>query len=93
MNQTDTIQNHIEITRQQIIGQLQEEIAHFQNELCRLSSDSDNGYDAWGNRIYRTIINRKRKLISALSCGVAPCCKGSATPARAHLAADRPATR
>lgn len=67
MYQAETIQNHIEITRQQIIGQLHEEIAHFQNELNRLAADSDNACDAWGNRVYRTIINRKRRLISALS--------------------------
>jgi hypothetical protein len=61
----DTIQNYIEITRQQIIRQLQEEIAHFQGELGKMHADNES--DLWGQRVYNKIIFRKRQLISSLS--------------------------
>lgn len=65
MHHMDTIQNYIEITRQQIIRQLQEEIAHFQGELGKIHSDNES--DLWGQRVYSKIIFRKRQQISALS--------------------------
>jgi hypothetical protein len=67
MYHMDTIQNYIEITRQQIIRQLQEEIAHFQGELYKLSAGCDRECDVMGYRLYSSIIRRKRQLISSLS--------------------------
>ncbi len=67
MNHMETIQGHIEVTRQQIISQLKEEISHFQEELARLPADSNRESVLWGKRIYRTIIARKHRLISNLS--------------------------
>jgi hypothetical protein len=63
----ETIQGQIEITRQQIISQLQDEISHFQVELGKFPTDSNKEEDNWGARIYQTIIARKRQLISNLS--------------------------
>ena len=67
MNQMENIQNHIEVTRQQIIGQLKNEISHFQIELGKLPSDSNSESDISGRRIYNRMITRKRQLISCLS--------------------------
>ncbi len=67
MNHMETIQGHIEITRQQIIGQLEEEISQFQNKLKKISSNCSDEKDRWGQRAYQTIILRKRQLISKLS--------------------------
>ena len=65
MDHMENIQNHIEITRQQIIDQLHDEISLFQRELGKMHTDGD--CDAWGRRVYNTIIARKRKLITSLS--------------------------
>ncbi|MEN8169663.1 MAG: hypothetical protein ABFS08_05515 [Pseudomonadota bacterium] len=67
MNHLETIQNHIEITRQQIIRQLQDEISQSQFELGELHTDSGRECDVWGDRVYNKIIARKRQLISGLS--------------------------
>ena len=67
MAHMESIQNHIKITRQQIIGQLNDEISHFQIELGKLSSQSIRESDLSERRIYSRIITRKRKLISCLS--------------------------
>ncbi len=67
MNHMENIQSHIEITRQQIISQLHDEISQFQRELGKMQTDSHSKSDAWGYRVYNTIIERKRKLISSLS--------------------------
>ena len=67
MNHMKNIQSHIEITRQQIIGQLHDEISQFQRELGKMHIDSAEQSDAWGYRVYHTIIARKRKLITSLS--------------------------
>lgn len=67
MNHMENIQSHIEITRQQIISQLHDEISQFQRELGKMHTDSRSKSDAWGCRVYNTIIERKRKLISSLS--------------------------
>ena len=63
MDHMENIQNHIEITRQQIISQLHDEISQFQRELGIMHTDRY----AWGHRVYNTIIARKRQLISRLS--------------------------
>lgn len=65
MNYMDTIQNHIDITRQLIIRELQQEIEHFQGELGKMPSNSE--CDLWGQRLYYKLINRKRQLIASLS--------------------------
>lgn len=65
MNHTDTIQNTIEITRQQIIRELQEEIAHYQVELGKITSRGVGNVS--GLRLYHKRINRKRQLIASLS--------------------------
>ena len=65
MDHMENIQNHIEITRQQIISQLHDEISLFQRELGKMRTDSES--DVWGFRVYNTIIARKRKLITSLS--------------------------
>ncbi len=67
MNHMENIQSHIEITRQQIISQLQDEISQFQQELGKMHADSDDERDTWGYRVYHTIIARKRQLITRLS--------------------------
>lgn len=67
MNHLENIQNHIEITRQQIISQLHDEISQFQRELGKLQTDSSRECDVWGDRVYNKIIDRKRQLISGLS--------------------------
>lgn len=66
MTHRDTIQHHIEITRRQIIRQLQEEIMHFQDELGRITTRVDQR-DAGGERVCHKIIRRKRQQISSLS--------------------------
>jgi hypothetical protein len=65
MNYVDTIQNTIEITRQQIIRELQAEIAQCQGELGKMSTRDEA--DKWGRRLYHKRINRKRQLIASLS--------------------------
>ena len=67
MNHMENIQHHIEVTRQQIIGQLENEISHFQIELGKLPADSDSESDISERIIYNRMIIRKRKLISCLS--------------------------
>ena len=67
MNHMETIQGHIEITRQQIISQLQDEISQFQVELGKLRTDCGTEGDIWGRRIYNKVIARKRQLICSLS--------------------------
>jgi hypothetical protein len=61
----DTIQNYLEITRQQIISELREEIAQCQGELGKMSTRDKA--DKWGQRLYRKRINRKLQLIASLS--------------------------
>lgn len=50
MDHMENIQNHIEITRRQIIGQLHDEISLFQQELGKMRSDGES--DTWGFRVY-----------------------------------------
>jgi hypothetical protein len=64
MSYTQKIQGYIEITRQQIICQLREEISHMQGELGGLPSDSR---DILGNWKCHKGIAHKRQLISRLS--------------------------
>lgn len=67
MNYMENIQGHIEITRQQIIAQLHEEISHFEAELGRFPSNNNSDEARWGQRLYSKIIARKRQLITCLS--------------------------
>lgn len=67
MNHMDIMQQQIEVTRQQIISQLNDEISHFQNELRKLSYSEGETRNIWGQRIYARIIDRKRELIASLS--------------------------
>lgn len=67
MNQMETIHQHIEITRQQLICQLNEELANFQRECLRLSQCAESGTDIRRHRIYHRIIASKRRLIDSLS--------------------------
>lgn len=66
MSHMETIQGKIEITRQQIIQQLQDEISQFQLELGSLSADGERGVERRGKQVYQRGIERKRQLISNL---------------------------
>lgn len=61
MHRMAIIQEQIDITRMQIIEQLQDEIGQFQQEM-RLADDKSGGYN-----VYQAIISRKQSLIQQLS--------------------------
>ena len=56
------IQEQIDITRRQIIEQLQEEIGQFQQKMEQADGANSGGYN-----VYQAIISRKQTLIQQLS--------------------------
>ena len=60
-----TIQNYIEITRQQIISQLQDEIEQFQSKLEMYAVYGKGGH--YEESVCGKIIARKQQLIARLS--------------------------
>lgn len=67
MGSIATVRTQIEVTRQQIINQLYEEIALFTHELDRVAASAGNASAGWDCRVYNKMIARKRQLISLLS--------------------------
>ena len=61
MYRINMIQEQIDITRRQIIEQLQDEIGQFQQKIVQTDSKS-RGYN-----VYQAIISRKQALIQQLS--------------------------
>ena len=67
MNHMECIQRHIDVTRQQIIRQLQDEISQYQQELGGMQAPRHGESDKWGYRVYQSIIEHKQDLIARLS--------------------------
>ncbi len=67
MNHMETARGYIEITRRQIIGQLEKEISQFQDMLEHALSNGSREEERWEKHLYQTMISRKQQLISRLS--------------------------
>ncbi len=67
MSRIQMIQEHIDITRNQIIEQLQDEVAQFQQKMNLMDESSNGKNERWGRTVFQEIISRKRTLIQRLS--------------------------
>lgn len=61
MCRMEMVQQQIDITRNQIINQLQDEIVQFQQKISQVNGETR------GVKVYQTIIYRKQTLIRQLS--------------------------
>ena len=63
----ETMQGHIDITRQLFISQLQDEVSQFKLKLDIDSNKITSENDSWKHSVYSRIIKRKQQLIVRLS--------------------------